>query len=471
MNQKAIVIEINEVPLKLLNHYQKVKPKSNIGFLLSNSLVLETKAEDVEESFLYPSQTWGSVNTGASYDLHKIHWYNDPKPDSYPLYWKKVAEGGHKVGLINTLHSSPADSYIEDSNYKFVIPDCFASDNLTKPDIYQDFQALNTSATSGNGRAVTMSFPRQKAVSTLVKSPLLGIKSKTLFDAAGLVARVKAGRVNKERIRNLQFTLLADIFFKQLEKNDVDLAIFFTNHIAANMHRYWYSLFPDEYELNLYDQAWVDKYSSEIVVALDLLDSFLGKLIAISRSQGRALILLSSMGQAANEELTSTPKYHYILRDFDKLLNKLSPNRQYTYQVDAAMVPQYSLNFDSAVEAADCFAVVRDTKQDIDGMRLEVDLNQETVTISTYLDSDAANSGYFGVKGQSYSYDELGYEQIPIDEHHAARHCPEGTLIVYNSETSHADTDTVNYLEYAPAMLEFFGLEASDYMLKPQFKI
>ena len=241
MNQKAIVLEINEVPLKLLDYYKEVNPKSHIAFLLDNSLVLETEAKDVEEDFLYPSQTWGSINTGAGYDQHKIHWYNDPKPDKYPLYWKQIAEAGLKVGLINTLHSSPADTYIEDSNYKFVIPDCFASNNITKPEIYQDFQALNTSATSESGRTATMSFPRQKAVSTLAKSPALGFKPKTLFDAASLVAKIKTGRVNKERLRNLQFTLLADIFFKQLKSQDVDLAIFFTNHIAANMHRYWYA--------------------------------------------------------------------------------------------------------------------------------------------------------------------------------------------------------------------------------------
>ena len=174
MNQKAIVIEINEVPLRVLNYYKKFNPNSTIAHLLSQSLVLQTEAKDVEESFLYPSQTWASLNTGVPYDLHKIHWYNDPKPNSYPLYWKAIAENGLNVGLINTLHSSPADSYIDNSNYKFVIPDCFASNNLTKPDIYQDFQELNTRATSDNGRVTTLKFSRQKALATLVKSPELG---------------------------------------------------------------------------------------------------------------------------------------------------------------------------------------------------------------------------------------------------------------------------------------------------------
>lgn len=85
-NRKAIVIEINEVPVKVLNHYRQLKPNSHIARLLEQSLVLKTEARDVEEDFLYPSQTWGSLNTGTGYNQHKIHWYNDPKPHNYPLY-------------------------------------------------------------------------------------------------------------------------------------------------------------------------------------------------------------------------------------------------------------------------------------------------------------------------------------------------------------------------------------------------
>ncbi len=468
MNQKAVVIEINEVPLTLLKRYQEIKPKSNIGFLLDQALVLETQAKDVEESFLYPSQTWGSINTGTAYNLHKIHWYNDPKPETYPLYWKKIAESGLSVGLINTLHSSPADSYIDNSNYKFVIPDCFASNNQTKPEIYQDFQALNTSATSENGRKASMSFPRQKAVSTLLKSPLLGIKSKTLLDSASLIANIKIGKVNKERLRNLQFTLLADIFFKQLKTQDVDLAILFTNHIAANMHRYWYGLFPEEYSQNLYDQDWISKYSDEIVVALDLLDNFLEELIKYCHQSERSLILVSSMGQMANEKLTETPKYLYKLVNVDKLLTKLCHGKKYEYQVDAAMIPQYSLSFNSTVEAQECFATISETKKYTKDIWLEIDINDNVLTISTNL---SAYEDRFFIKGQSYSYDDLGYQQLSIEAHHTARHCPEGTLIIYNSKTSSASKNTVNYLEYAPAMLKFFGVETSTHMLEPQFTI
>ena len=468
MKNKAVVIEVNEAPLKIFRHYQKLKPNSNISHILEQSLVLETKAEDVDVDFLYPSQTWGSLNTGVGYDLHKIHWYNDPKPDNYPLYWKTIADSGLTVGLVGTLHSSPADSYIDRSNYKFVIPDCFAKDNQTKPEIYQDFQALNTSATKENGRAASMKFPKQQAVATLVKSPALGIKMKTLFDAASLMARIKTGKTNKERLRNVQFDLLADVFLKQLKSRDVDLAIFFTNHIAANMHRYWYGLFPEDYSLKLYDEEWMNKYSDEIIFAVELLDRFLGELISYCKKEQRVLILVSSMGQGANHKLKETPKYFYKLKNIRKFVDCICGDKNYTYEIDAAMVPQYSLKFDSEEQAKDCFKTIQEAKESFNKISMKIDRNGRVITLTTALNRKA-NKFYIG--DRSFSHDELGFRQLIVEDHHSGSHYPEGSLIIYNSQTSNTTSDSVNYLEYAPAMLKFFGLDMPSYALEPQFTI
>lgn len=468
MNNKAIVIEANEVPLRIFRHYQKLKPNSNIAKLIEKSLVLETKAQDVEESVLYPSQTWGSLNTGVEYNLHKIHWYNDPKPDDYPLYWKTIAEHNLSVGLVGTLHSSPADSYIDSENYKFVIPDCFAKNNLTKPEAYQDFQALNTSATKENGRATSMKFPKQKAVATLVKSPVLGIKSKTLFNAVGLMTQIKTGKVNKERLRNVQFNLLADVFFKQLESNDVDLAVFFTNHIAANMHRYWYGLFPEDYSAKVYDEKWIDKYSAEILVSVELLDTFLGKLMNYCQQKQRALILVSSMGQGANKNLKRTPKHTYKLKNVRKFLEKLLENRQYSYEIDAAMIPQYSLKFNSEAEAQACFATINESKKHFQNIHMKMYINGQVITLATGLNK-MANEFFIG--DRRFSHQELGFKKLKVEDHHSGKHRPEGSLIVYNSQTSSASRKTVDYLEYAPAMLKFFGIDTPSYMVEPHFTI
>ena len=107
--QKLIVLEINEMPLRVFRQFQKMRPGSHLDELLKSSQVIETLAQDVDQAVLYPAQTWASLNTGASYSAHNIHWYNDPKPAECPLYWKTLAENGFSIGIVNSLHSSPAE--------------------------------------------------------------------------------------------------------------------------------------------------------------------------------------------------------------------------------------------------------------------------------------------------------------------------------------------------------------------------
>ena len=64
------------------------------------------------------------------------------------------------------------------------------------------------------------------------------------------------------------------MFLKQLQKHEPDLSILFTNHVAANMHRYWYGLFDSDWDYKLYDNNWINKYSQEIIESLDLLDYY-----------------------------------------------------------------------------------------------------------------------------------------------------------------------------------------------------
>lgn len=313
-----------------------------------------------------------------------------------------------------------------------------------------------------------MKFSRQKAIATLVKSPTLGIKTKTLLDAAGLVAKIKAGKVNKERLRNVQFSLLADIFLKQITTKDVNLGILFTNHIAGNMHRYWYGLFPEDYRLKLYDEKWMSKYSHEILVAIDLFDKMLGKLIAYCDSHQSALILVSSMGQAANHELKEIEKYSYRLENIPKFIDKLCPKKNYQFQVNAAMVPQYSLSFDSAAEAQACYQDIETACNSMKNIELRSDINNNVITLTANL---FYGKERFFVRGESYSETDLGFRRVAIEDHHSGRHSPEGSLVIYNSPISSTTQDTVDYLEYAPAMLEYFGLKIPEYMLTPRFTI
>ena len=469
--QKIIIFEINETPLRIFRHFQKLKPGSHVDKLLQSSQVIETQALDVDQSFLYPSQTWASLNTGAPYSLHHIHWYGDPKPDDYPLFWKTVAENGHSVGTVNTLHSSPARTFAEtNDNYKFVLPDCFAADSYTKPWYLEPFQQLNLSAVAANGRVVSLRTPPLKEVAlTAMNVPRYGISLRTMWDGATLVGKILAKQANKERARNLQFPLVGDIFMKLFNKHQPDLAIMFTNHVAANMHRYWYGLFPEDYPETLFDEQWIAKYRSEIIVAMDMFDAYLGKLMNLAQQTNRILVVVSSMGQTANHQLNPSEKheksYGFRLDDVKKCADQLSANK-YSYKILQAMVPQYMIEFSSVEDATRYSSEVRSAIPGLRNLNVVCDLNQRAVTLSII---PGKNGESISIRDSTFKYSDLGFSRMEVDDHQTGCHCPEGSLIVFNSKTAKMNKPSVNYLEYAPALLSHFGIKPLSYMVKPSF--
>jgi hypothetical protein len=470
MTQKLIVLEINEMPLRIFRQFQKMRPGSHLDQLMQSSQVIETLAQDVDQSFLYPSQSWASLNTGAPYTAHKIHWYNDPKPDQYPLYWKTLANQGFSIGMVSSLHSSPAETYAaRNENYKFVIPDCFAPDSYTKPGHFEPFQRLNLKAVSSNARVSTMQVPVQDAARMVINSPRYGIRVRTMVEGASLVYKILRRSANRERLRNLQFPLIADMFLHLFHKHQPDVAIMFTNHVAGNMHRYWYALFPEDYPTTVYDNGWVSKYSGEIAAAVDLLDGYLGEFMRLARETDRILVVVSSMGQRANPNLTpdevKARAHSFRLEDVRKFIGHFTKNR-YSFEVDSAMVPQYTLAFRDDTEAAQFAAEVREAMLGMQHIELLLDQNLGMVTLSITLNWSVSE---YVIQGRSLGYSDLGFVRFEIDDHHSGCHCPEGSLIVYNSRTAKAARPSVDYLEYAPALLTHFGISPAPYMLTPSF--
>jgi hypothetical protein len=461
-SQKIVVTEVNEVPFRVYERYAREEPSSAIAYLLASGQAVRTFASDVSEDFLYPSQTWASFNTGVPYEKHRIHWYQDPKPTEYPFYWRSIAERGHAVGVINTLHSSPLKSFIDKGNYNFCIPDCFADDSATHPAEYKTFQSLNTEFTRKNGRKSDLKTILNGSTIRRLGSPrTCGITLRSATDIASTLAGVATGVLNKERLRNLQFPLLAEIFLSELNRSDVDLAVLFTNHVAANQHRYWYALFPEDFKDRAYPDEWVNRYRGEILAALKLLDKYLHQLVRFCLRHERILVVCSSMGQVGNQKLTPETvqrhQFDYRLDDPVKFARALVTNLP-PVTVKAGMIPQYSLLFDSP-------SLAMRGKQDLDvavmsipGIKLTSDLNGSLVTLSAGI-TDRQET--FSVRGRQIGYRDLGFIRFEVDDHHSGRHHPEGSLIVLNDKAGYFRlrfaTDQIDYLKFAPAVNEFFA--------------
>ena len=73
-SKKLILYELNEVPLKLLELYSKIRPLSNISYLLHQGNILQTKTNDIGE--LHPWSTWPTVHRGVTNEKHNINFIN-----------------------------------------------------------------------------------------------------------------------------------------------------------------------------------------------------------------------------------------------------------------------------------------------------------------------------------------------------------------------------------------------------------
>jgi hypothetical protein len=468
---KLVVLEVKEVPLRVLRKYAELKPTSHISALLQDSLVLTSEARDVPEAKLYPSQTWASQNTGTAYGKHQIYFYNDPKPDSYPMYWRIAAERGQTVGLVNTLHSSPAHRDYERANYLFVIPDCFAADSYTKPATYVPFQSLNLTATKKSGRVASLTLPVKELLRLVPTLPRLGIRPQTYRYCAEVAIGVAARKINRERLRLLQFPLIADIFLRALSETQPHLAILFTNHVAANMHRYWYALFPEDYGKQCYGPEWTHKYRGEILASLDILDPYLARLMAYCRESRSVLVVTSSMGQRAKDDLPERIDRQvsrgYRLERVGRFIGAVLDSAP-AYRLESAMVPQHTLKFENQETARRMADRLDKRRPELKHIVLNLSLNRDTLTVSVELDPREER---FYIAGRAYTATQLGFVEFSIDDHHAGDHCKQGSLIVFNSSSAAAKCDTVDYLEYAPAVLEYLGVGRKPYMVEPTFKI
>ena len=406
--------------------------------------------------------TWASLATGVPFEKHGIYWYGDPKPEEFPLYWQAASEH-RRVGFIGTLHSSPLDPRTA-LRYDFAVPDPFATDPTTVPASLERFQRFNLAMTKGNGRATSLTRPSIAdglAVASALKE---GVRLRTAGRIGALVASIAAGKVAKERLRVAQYLLLEDPFVEQLEQTEPDLAILFTNHLAAAMHRYWYASFPDDWEEELYDPAWVERFQGEIPFALDELDRGLARLLTWCEANDRALVVMGSMGQTGGGQADDRTPTALVVDDVGSFAAALGIRAPYI--VRQAMVPHVTLEFDNPDTAGD---VTRHLESlDLDGPGLDIDLNQSTVTITYHL--EAAGDGV-RIGDQVHPFSALGIESVTVDEHRNGTHDPRGAFIVANAPDADLGDGLFDVLEVAPAILVALGLEPLDHHRTPSIRI
>jgi hypothetical protein len=463
MNARSvIVLEANEIPLRVFDHYCGRRPASALARIMERARQYRTHTED-KTRFIMPWITWPSFHRGVHDEVHRIFKFGQWEAETdarYPPLWALLARSGIRTGVFSSMQSSPLPH--DSKEYAFYFPDMFSTSTATEPRALETLQEFNLLMTRESARNVSRSIDLRSAARVVANSRRLGLRARTYLDIGKQLAGEVINPVRKTRRRAYQPLILLDAFCKQLEATRPQFSTFFTNHVAAAMHRYWAAAFPEDYAEFHLDPAWVGKYAGEIEFAMEKLDEMVERLASfVDQNDEYMLVLATSMGQAAipashvSEFLTITSierfmaAFHLTSKDFEER---------------PAMVPDFS--FRISPEKADEF------DRQIRGLCVggkPADIHRENCFfhISVYDERSGLKTVRIGDDEVPLAQAGLGYLVHEDEVACTAQHVPQGSLIVYSPHSEGSApvgrTD-VSALEFAPSVLRHFGLDVPRYM-------
>lgn len=461
---KTILYEMNEVPKRLFDFYAASKPNSSFGKLRSRANLYTTTTADI--GHLSPWITWPTLHRGVSNISHEIcdlgqnlSWQNKEMP---PI-WSLLADKGVSVGVFGSLQSYPLVSDL--SNYKFYVPDTFAAGSECFPESLSAFQKFNLSMVRQNGRNVSSRIAMRDAADFISKAPFLGLRGATMMKLSKQLVEERLVKDRVVRRRSSQIEIAFDFFIKQLNLTLPDISFFFTNHVASSLHRYWPTVFPQDYEDGKFDPQWLQKWSAEIPHAVKVADQQLGYLIKFAEKNNCRLVVLSSMGQGAVEDVEPLHR-QVILTNISNLMSYLG-FQQDEWEPRLAMAPR-------VVVKPKC----QDYREKIARLK-EITINGSKINYK-FLDTGDVRFDIWCVnqdelrivdeQGHAINPAELGLSNIHLQDASGsyAYHIPEGILLDYVPGNTVTRLDNawanISVLDVAPSIMAQFNIAKPEYM-------
>jgi hypothetical protein len=462
---KIIFFELNEVPYKIIHHFCKLYPESNLAKLATVGRKYETYSEDL--GHLSPWVTWPTVHRGVTNEKHFISDFGQDlheQEEQYPAIWNILGKQGVKVGLFGSLHTYPLPKDVE--NFSFYVPDTFAAGSECFPKKLEAFQNFNLSMARENSRVVNSKIPAKEALHFLSKLPDLGFRFKTATDLLGQMVDERINKWKVVRRRTSQSVIGFDIFYKQLVTKKPDFTTFFTNHVASSQHRYWAAAFPEEYESLELGREWIETYNGEIVYSMKKADEMIGRLIKfIETNPEYSLWVLSSMGQEAVE--AKEIYTDLFITNGKKFMDNFKLGSG-NYELRPSMMPQFNVQIH--VDKRKEFEEKIETFS-INGLKMNYRKKGEGVySFDIGLSNVDESQVKIELMGQVIPLQFSGLENVKIQDRCGATayHIPQGTLLIYPSDRASSDKGiaTISTTEIAPAILKNYNIKAPGYMTK-----
>lgn len=456
----VVLYELNEVPWLVLDRYVADNPTSAFSRLLSEGRC-ETTVN--EESDLQPWRSWPTVHTGLpSHEHCALRLGEDPSVFRGERIWETAEQAGLKIGVFGALQSWPPH---EPRHGGFYVPDAFSQTADTFPRRLMRFQRFNLALTKENAFSSATPLRLRDVTGAGLDMLVNGLTPASMGQLAAHLVRER--RDPRYRAGRSMFQVIPsfDLYWRLHRRTRPDLSIFFTNHVAGMMHRFWGDLFEDY--PGTYDYSRDPIHSRFITEAMDMVDKQLHRIMQwVTGKADRALVVAASMGQGP------IPYRHIgetlVLRDISKFCSylKLPPCAP-----GVAMHPLYALTFadqQSAQQASDVLRFV--TVQGIQPFRL-VERHGASVTFALVYNDDQGTAQMLidrvraaapGDGGNTVELDQLG---IAVEERlgggNTAYHTPYGPFITFGRNvTPNGERTEFPAVDARDRILSLLGVKA-----------
>ena len=464
---KTIFYEMNEVPKRLFDFYADAVPGSSFAHLKRNGRLFETVAQDV--GHLSPWITWPSLHRGVPNIKHKI---SDLGQDlkfvnmEFPPLWDLLQQRGLSVGVFGSLQSYPLPKNLD--NYTFYVPDTFAAGPECFPEKLNEFQKFNLSMVKKNGKNVSSQIAMKEAMSFLCAAPGLGLRGVTVKQLAKQLIAEKIDKNKLVRRRVSQIEIAFDFYLKALKKTAPDVSFFFTNHVASSMHRYWPTIFPNDYEQGKFDDVWLQTWRHEIPHAVKVANDQLASLIKLVRQKtDYRLVVLSSMGQAAVKDAQITEN-QVLITDISKLLSYIGINDN-QWEPRLSMAPLIVIKIKNS-QIKSKLKKLNDIS--VNNVKIEY---AELETGDVRFEINCCNIQDFNIldtsSGASINPNDIGLSNVHLQDAAGsyAYHIPEGILIDYSGTSMDKKEESncwtkISAMDVAPSILNSFDILKPSYM-------
>ncbi|WP_142239331.1 hypothetical protein [Mycobacterium sp. ST-F2] len=462
----VILYELNEVPWDVVDIYVKNRPNSNLAALLKEGQSQTTVHEDrAEQMGLQPWRTWPTLHM-STYAHNSFDLGQDPTTFKGDPIWDVAEAAGLSVGLFGPMQSWPARQF---KHGGFYVPDTFSQDAKTYPRSLERFQTFNLAMTGANGFSPAEVLNPKMLAGTAVDLLRLGLTPRSAATVATHLVKERRDPRYKAFRSAMQAPLGFDLYWHQHRKHNPRLSIFWTNHVAGMMHRFWGDTMPGYTEK--FEYAADEVYGSFIIEAMDLTDRQLGRIRKYMAKHPQSMLVLSaSMGQGPVETLELGDTL-FVLDDHSKLVSALGLAPA---ELGLAMYPMISLAFASEADAQAAVAPLESVHAEGRGPLLaRVRAEGKTVTFGVDYQIDSDPDATFRWRPTGSDAEVVGK---PADlgfgiEHrvggiNTGYHIPEGILLTAGAGVpKDASRKEVDVLDVAPSLLaNVLGVEPAPSM-------